>query len=154
MSNRFGNTIFEDCVILRRLRHFQIGQNLFKALTRVTFFYGGCVNGYKLVAKARPDESIQYFDFTSLYPYVNKTKRYPIKHPTIIREDFQDIHNYFGLIKCMSFPQLIFTILYYLFAYRVSCSSRYVSNVFQMIATCVCTRNSKGLFTGRLPRSK
>ena len=57
-----------------------------------------------MFAKAGPDETIEYVDFTSLYPYVNKTKRYPIKHPTNIREDFEDIHNYFGLIKCRVLP--------------------------------------------------
>ena len=32
-----------------------------------------------------------------LYPFVNKTKKYPIGHPVIIRENFEDISNYFGL---------------------------------------------------------
>ena len=46
------------------------------------------------------DEKIEYVDFTSLYPYVNKTKVYPTGHPTIIRENFEHISNYFGFIKC------------------------------------------------------
>lgn len=50
-------------------------------------FVGCRVNGYKLFAKAGPGETTEYVDFTSLYPYVNKTKRYAIRHPTIIRED-------------------------------------------------------------------
>jgi hypothetical protein len=31
---------------------------------------------------------------------VNKVKVYPVGHPTVIRENFQPISNYFGLIKC------------------------------------------------------
>ena len=45
-------------------------------------------------------KKIEYLDFTSLYPFVNKTKIYPSGHPTIIRENFEPISNYFGLIKC------------------------------------------------------
>ena len=43
---------------------------------------------------------IEYNDICSLYPFVNKNRRYPISHPVINRENFQDISNYFGLIKC------------------------------------------------------
>jgi hypothetical protein len=63
-------------------------------------FFGGRVGGYKLFREAKADEKIEYVDFTSLYPFVNKTKKYPTGHPTIIRENFQAISNYFGLIKC------------------------------------------------------
>ena len=45
-------------------------------------------------------KKIEYLDLTSLYPFVNKTKIYPSGHPTIIRENFEPISNYFGLIKC------------------------------------------------------
>ena len=38
-------------------------------------FFGGRVNGYKMFSKAGQGESIEYVDFTSLYPYVNKTKQ-------------------------------------------------------------------------------
>ena len=63
-------------------------------------FFGRRVGGYKLFRETKNDEKIEYVDFTSLYPYVNKTKVYPTGHPTIIRENFQPISNYFGLIKC------------------------------------------------------
>ena len=36
-------------------------------------FFGGRVNGYEMFSKAGQGESIEYVDFTSLYPYVNKT---------------------------------------------------------------------------------
>ena len=63
-------------------------------------FFGGRVGGYKLFREAKADETIEYLDFTSLYLFVNKTKKYPPSHPTIVRENFQHISNYFGLIKC------------------------------------------------------
>lgn len=41
-----------------------------------------------------------YFQFTSLYPYVNKTQRYPKGHPKIITEDFDmTLASYFGIAK-------------------------------------------------------
>ena len=67
-------------------------------------FFGGRVNGYKMIAKARPNEKILYYDFTSLYSFINKNRRIPTKHPKIIRENFEDIQNYFGLIKCRVLP--------------------------------------------------
>ena len=63
-------------------------------------FFGGRVGGYKLFLEAKANETIQYSDYTSLYPYVNKTKKYPISYATIIRENFEPISNYFGLVKC------------------------------------------------------
>ena len=63
-------------------------------------FFGGRVGGYKLFREAKADKTIEYLDFTSLYPFVNKTKKYVVSHPTIIRKNFQPIPSYFGLIKC------------------------------------------------------
>ena len=63
-------------------------------------FFGGRVGGYKLFREAKPVETIEYADYTSLYPFVNKTKLYPTGHAQIIRENFEPISNYFGLVKC------------------------------------------------------
>ena len=35
-------------------------------------FYGGRTNVVKLYHKAKGEEKIKYYDFTSLYPWVNK----------------------------------------------------------------------------------
>ena len=67
---------------------------------------------------------------------MNKTKHYPIKHPTIIRDNFHDVHNYCGLIKCW--------VLCYLFTLKVYCISPYESNVFLMIAVEVIKALEKG----------
>ena len=46
-------------------------------------------------------EKIQYYDVTSLYPFVQKAGCYPFGAPTIITEIFSnDINDYFGLIQC------------------------------------------------------
>ena len=42
-------------------------------------FFGGRVNGFKLFRDAQEGETISYVDFTSLYPFVNKNKKYPIR---------------------------------------------------------------------------
>lgn len=67
-------------------------------------FFGGRTNAVKLHYTAKEDEKIQYYDFTSLYPLTNKYCRYPVGHPTIITNDFQDISNYFGLAKIKVLP--------------------------------------------------
>ncbi|XP_039511243.1 uncharacterized protein LOC120466725 [Pimephales promelas] len=66
--------------------------------------FGGRTNAYKLYHKTADDERVDYYDFTSLYPYVQSSKTYPIGHPKIIFEDFEEIDNYFGLIKATVLP--------------------------------------------------
>ena len=68
-------------------------------------FFGGRTNAAKLYHKVKPTQKIHYIDFTSLYPYVNKNSKYPIKHPEIITNPgHTDISEYFGLIKCKVRP--------------------------------------------------
>lgn len=63
-------------------------------------FYGGRTNAVKLYSEG----TIKYIDFTSLYPWVNKYCPYPVGHPEIITENFQDISEYFGIAKCKIEP--------------------------------------------------
>lgn len=65
---------------------------------------GDCTNGCTLYKRANRDAKIYYVDFTSLYPFVNKTSRYPVGHPEIITRDFGDLSNYFGLAKVKISP--------------------------------------------------
>ena len=46
----------------------------------------------------------RYVDFTSLYPWCNKSTEVVVGHPEIITENFDDISTYFGLIKCTVLP--------------------------------------------------
>ncbi|XP_049332872.1 uncharacterized protein LOC125801098 isoform X1 [Astyanax mexicanus] len=66
--------------------------------------FGGRTNALHLHYVAQPGERIDYYDFTSLYPYVNKTKRYPVGHPTIIFRNFKPLEDYFGLMRLKILP--------------------------------------------------
>ncbi|KAL3118906.1 hypothetical protein niasHT_004837 [Heterodera trifolii] len=46
-------------------------------------FMGGRTGPLKLLHTVGADEKISYFDFTSLYPYINCTTRYPVGHPKV-----------------------------------------------------------------------
>ena len=70
-------------------------------------FYGGRTEAVTMHAVADPDqgESIQYLDFTSLYPWVNKNCTYPVGHPVILTElGSTDLSSYFGLAKVTVLP--------------------------------------------------
>ena len=70
-------------------------------------FYGGRTEAVTMHAVADPDqgESIQYLDFTSLYPFVNKNCTYPVGHPVILTElESTDLTPYFGLAKVTVLP--------------------------------------------------
>ena len=50
--------------------------------------------------KTVPGERIDYIDYTSLYPWVNKYGTYPLGHPTILKNPTdQNIQRYFGGAK-------------------------------------------------------
>ncbi|XP_078241110.1 uncharacterized protein LOC140703714 isoform X1 [Pogona vitticeps] len=66
--------------------------------------FGGRTNAIRLYYRAKPGEQILYYDFTSLYPYVNKTKEYPLGHPKIIYENFEPVTAYFGIVKAKISP--------------------------------------------------
>ena len=70
-------------------------------------FYGGRTNATYLHYIAAPGEEIRYYDFTSLYPFVNKNKLYPTGHPRILLQHDIDINRmdqYFGIVKCSILP--------------------------------------------------
>ena len=70
-------------------------------------FFGGLTNVVRLhrIADATQGEEIRYYDYTSLYPWVNKNARYPLGHPEFVyAPDFLDLSPYFGLAKCTVLP--------------------------------------------------
>ena len=68
-------------------------------------FFGGRTGAVSLHHQAGPGEKIYYVDVTSLYPWVNKTARYPIGHPTILFEPAnQDLEDYFGIALVTILP--------------------------------------------------
>ena len=86
------------------VRDFVNKLNIVAPLNPRDAFCGGQTNGIKLYHQTEADEDINYYDFTSLYPYVNKNKEYPIGHPEIIFEPEGDISQYFGIAKCTVLP--------------------------------------------------
>ena len=46
-------------------------------------FYGGRTENFVKICDAGKNEQVRYANVTSLYPYINKTGRYPIGHPKI-----------------------------------------------------------------------
>ncbi|CAH3173162.1 unnamed protein product, partial [Porites evermanni] len=68
-------------------------------------FFGGRTNGVRSHCVAEEGEEIHYVDINSLYPYVNKTKTYPMGHPDILVNPVdQDIGSYFGIAKVNIHP--------------------------------------------------
>ena len=67
-------------------------------------FFGGRTEAFKLYQSADEQNTVTYYDVTSLYPWVNKYGKYPVGHPSIITSSFEDIDSYEGIIKCKILP--------------------------------------------------
>ena len=68
-------------------------------------FFGGRTDNVRFFHNALDEESIEYKDVTSEYPYVLKFKEYPIGHPKVITENFDStLSSYFGFAKCSILP--------------------------------------------------
>ena len=88
-------------------RSYHLGKTfqLSKPLNPRDNFFGGRANGVRLHCVAAAGEEIRYVDINSLYPYVNKTKTYPVGHPEIlVNPANQDIGSYFGIAKVKILP--------------------------------------------------
>lgn len=113
--------------------------NLVEFLNPRDAFYGGRTNAIKLyhLVDEHIGEEIHYYDYTSLYPFINKTARYPVGHPTIISQPgTNDISQYFGIIKCKILPpkNLYHPVLPYRHADKL---------LFPLCATCVEMQTAK-----------
>lgn len=78
--------------------------NLSEPINPRDSLFGGRTNAIKLYHKVSDNEKIHYVDFRSLYPDRQKYGIYPLGHPEIITENFKQIDDYFGLIKCRIVP--------------------------------------------------
>ena len=89
------------------IRNFVASLDLVEALNPRDAFCGGRTNTVKLyhLADIASGEKINYYDFTSLYPFINKNARYPVGHPEIIfQPEDTNIQNYFGTAKVTILP--------------------------------------------------
>ena len=84
------------------IRNFVAKLDLVEALNPCDAFCGGGTNAVKLyhLTDIASEEKINYYDFTSLYPFINKNAQYPVGHPEIIfQPEDTNIQNYFGIAK-------------------------------------------------------
>ena len=86
------------------LRHYLQNLDITDGLDPGESFFGGRTNASQLYYRTKETEQIKYVDFTSLYPWVNKTCQYPVGHPEVITSDFQDLDHYFGIAKVRILP--------------------------------------------------
>uniref|UniRef100_A0A914HP88 DNA-directed DNA polymerase n=1 Tax=Globodera rostochiensis TaxID=31243 RepID=A0A914HP88_GLORO len=81
--------VFWECEIHRMLERSKEMRKIFDGyvddgpLEIRAAFTGGRTGPMKLFHKAGAGEKISYYDFTSLYPFVNFTTCYPVGHPTV-----------------------------------------------------------------------
>jgi hypothetical protein len=86
------------------LREWMAKQDIVEPIQVQDCLYGGRTNPLVLYYACTLNEKIHYRDITSLYPYVQKYMRYPVGHPIIITENFDDFDSYFGIAKCTILP--------------------------------------------------
>ena len=89
------------------VRNFAASLDLMDPLNPRDAFCGGRTNAIKLyhLANIASGEKINYYDFTSLYPFINKNAEYPVGHPKIIfQPEDTNIQNYFGIAKVTILP--------------------------------------------------
>ncbi len=103
------NELFEhDWTVLKQtnveLRAWLAKQDIVEPIQVRDCLYGGRTNPLWLYYLCKLNEKIHYSDITSLYPFVQKYMCYPVGHPTIITENFQDFESYFGIAKCTILP--------------------------------------------------
>ena len=67
-------------------------------------FAGGRTEAFKVYHEAKGNEAINYYDMTSLYPYINKMGKAVLGHPMVITENIRNVSKYEGLIKCKVYP--------------------------------------------------
>ncbi|XP_073496117.1 uncharacterized protein [Phyllobates terribilis] len=97
----------------RKLQDFLRKKQLPTQLDPWDALYGGRTNTTKLYHKVTQGETIHHYHITSLYPFVNQTKTYPMGHPEIIFENIGPIGKYFGIAKVKIYPPrgLLFPVL-------------------------------------------
>lgn len=96
---RCSNNVFDEYTSLRNSYYKSLEHHGCATINEA--FFGGRTNNLKFYHECNNIEELMYVDFCSLYPFVLKTKRYPIKHPIVINEYFDySLKSYFGFIKC------------------------------------------------------
>ena len=96
-----------------KMKNFFDNCNIVGPLDPRDAFFGGRTGPITLYKKVEEEEGerIDYVDVCSLYPWVNKYCEYPVGHPKIITENFEEMSadqkdkdRYFGLVKGTFLP--------------------------------------------------
>lgn len=108
--------------------------------------YGGRTSPACLTYDCKEGERIEYYDFTSLYPYVQKKYDYPIMHPSVyVGEACKDLkmENVFGIVKCKILPprRLLFPVL----PFRVDGKLLFALCAFKKWERCECDDEARCL---------
>ena len=105
MREKLKNNSSMKIYIKERKKHYKLVKEYGGVDIREAFF-GGRTNNIRFWCDTSGfiDRKIMYYDFRSLYPSVLKYKAFPTAHPLVISENFQDINDYFGFIKCIILP--------------------------------------------------
>ncbi|CAB3977643.1 DNA polymerase [Paramuricea clavata] len=134
------NKLTKKTIAMLREKDFFINTNL----NPRDALFGGRVSPAVMCTNAC-EKKIRYYDFTSLYPYVQKINVFPVKHPEIVRGVEKcsklNLGFVFGLIKCKILPprNLLFPVIPY----------RTTKLTFPLCRTCadnlcdVCTHNEE-----------
>ena len=70
-------------------------------------FCGRRTNAIKLLHRVKPDQKFHFIEYTSLYPWVNKTCVYTEGRPQFISQpDHTDIDPYFGFVQWQVLPRV------------------------------------------------
>ena len=96
---------FDQCKVNEDLKSIIVTSEIVSPLEPRDAFFGGRTEAFTLFSKADRERKINYYDVTSLYPFINKTGKVPLGHPEIKTDAFTDIENYEGLIKCKILPK-------------------------------------------------
>jgi hypothetical protein len=94
----------EKCKSDINLKNYLKENPLSEPLNRRDALYGGRTESLILHYKCKEGEKIHYIDYTSLYPSVQKTERYPKGHPIRLTENFDYSKQYYGIIKAKVLP--------------------------------------------------
>ena len=113
LKSKLPNVIFNEIWVCQINNKLQSDKNLKEFSKQIEYrdpispreaLFGGRTNAIKLFYNCNDHERIRYYDFTSLYPWAQKYCAYPIGHPKLITENFDDINKYFGNTgaRCLS----------------------------------------------------
>ena len=129
------------------VRDFINGLDIQERLNPRDAFFGGRTNATKLLYETKSDETIEYVDYTSLYPSVQKYGRFPISNPRIITDNFKSIENYFGIAKIKILPprNLYHPVLPYRVNKKLHFPLCHTCVTAQNQLTCACTDEKRAL---------